>query len=256
MNDAHDNAQTDQEALAKHFGGASRRSVTYMMDLIATKDYGAMEQEMPESWRSLFNYVVQLGYTVPAEQSETGKAYRTTSAVIQQSDVGKFIENLKKCSDRGQSQLTPIKQAVTEAGMYKHNDTIYKVQMAVHGSGKLYAKKLIVEDAGHDVQEGCCGEVINGKCVRCGFAFGKQYKARFDYAPGAMKMLSADERLSMEDAMAFGRLYGSCCVCGRTLTNELSIHLGIGPVCGGREFGGDFEFMLKQAKEEVEANGS
>jgi hypothetical protein len=236
MNDAHDNAQTDQEALAKHFGGASRRSVTYMMDLIATKDYGTMEQEMPEAWRSLFHYVVQLAYTVPAEQSETGKAYRTTSAVIQQSDVSKFIDNLKKCSDRGQSQLTPIKQAVTEAGMYKHNDTIYKVQMAVHGSGKLYAKKLVPTGT-----ESTKGGVP---------------KFRFDYAPGAMKMLSADERLSMEDAMAFGRLYGSCCVCGRTLTNELSIHLGIGPVCGGREFGGDFEFMLKQAKEEVEANGS
>lgn len=29
----------------------------------------------------------------------------------------------------------------------------------------------------------------------------------------------------------YGSLYGICCVCGRTLTDESSIAAGIGPIC-------------------------
>ncbi len=38
-------------------------------------------------------------------------------------------------------------------------------------------------------------------------------------------------------AIAYGQRYGNCSVCDRTLTNPLSIELGIGPVCRGRFFG-------------------
>lgn len=31
-----------------------------------------------------------------------------------------------------------------------------------------------------------------------------------------------------------GLLTGSCCICGRTLTNEESINGGIGPICAGK----------------------
>lgn len=39
-----------------------------------------------------------------------------------------------------------------------------------------------------------------------------------------------------ESAILYGRLTGSCSCCGRLLTNPLSIHLGIGPVCRERFF--------------------
>lgn len=105
----------------------------------------------------------------------------------------------------------PIRQVVTEAGMYRNPDTkmIYKVQKAVHGSGHLYAKRLEVhEDQGNRVS--------------------------FEYAPGALRDLDARWRLSVEDAKQFGALYGSCMVCGRVLTNEESIAAGIGPICAGK----------------------
>ena len=38
----------------------------------------------------------------------------------------------------------------------------------------------------------------------------------------------------LEQAVAYGRKFGSCCVCGRTLTNQTSIDAGIGPICGSR----------------------
>lgn len=100
---------------------------------------------------------------------------------------------------------------VTEAGMYRHDGTIYKVQAAVHGSGHLYAKRLVVT-------EGYDGSIV----------------ANFEFAQGVIRQLYAEDRLTIEDAKEFGALYGTCCVCGRTLTNETSIEAGIGPVCAGR----------------------
>jgi hypothetical protein len=97
-------------------------------------------------------------------------------------------------------------ETVTE-GMYLADEVIYKVQRAVHGSGNLYAKRLVVDEYG---------------------------SARFEYAPGAIRTLTAEHKMTLEQAKAFGALYGSCVVCGATLTNEDSIAAGIGPICAGR----------------------
>jgi hypothetical protein len=35
-------------------------------------------------------------------------------------------------------------------------------------------------------------------------------------------------------AKAYGLRTGECCICGRTLTNRVSIDAGIGPICAGR----------------------
>ena len=35
----------------------------------------------------------------------------------------------------------------------------------------------------------------------------------------------------------FGKCFGTCCICGRELTNAESVELGIGPVCRERAFG-------------------
>jgi hypothetical protein len=37
--------------------------------------------------------------------------------------------------------------------------------------------------------------------------------------------------MTLDQAKAFGALYGACCNCGKTLTDERSIEAGIGPVC-------------------------
>lgn len=93
-------------------------------------------------------------------------------------------------------------------GMYLRDGVIYKVQVAVHGSGNLYAKQLVRE--------------------------GDRWA--FVFAPGMIRKLHSGHRMTLEQAKEFGALYGTCCVCGRTLTNEDSIAAGIGPVCAGKEF--------------------
>jgi hypothetical protein len=94
-----------------------------------------------------------------------------------------------------------------EDGMYRRNGQIYKVQHAVHGSGRQYAKVLADNGDG---------------------------SFSFQFESGAIARLRAEHRLSLEEAQEFGKIYGVCCVCSRTLTDERSIDAGIGPVCGGR----------------------
>lgn len=101
-------------------------------------------------------------------------------------------------------------------GMHRLDGEIYKVQKAVHGSGNLYAKKLVTDS-------------------EWTFQRGTTKKAgSFEYAPGMINKLSVDTRMSLDEAKEFGRLYGFCCVCAATLTDERSIEAGIGPVCAGR----------------------
>jgi hypothetical protein len=97
---------------------------------------------------------------------------------------------------------------VEQDGMYLAPDgTVYKVQQAkVGGSGQLYAKRLVVEDG----------------------------TGTFVYAPGGINRLDASMRMTLEQAVEYGRLYGVCVRCGSPLTDEVSIAAGIGPVCAGR----------------------
>lgn len=147
-----------------------------------------------------------------------GKARDAARAEAAQIDRELFAADQYEAHNaRPQNQQAPrlapqpaTRQALgsVEPGMYRTPDgTIWKVQLAVHGSGKPYAKRLVVEPG----QPGT-----------------------FVYEPGAITRLRADHRMTLDDAKAFGALYGVCCQCGRTLTDEGSIADGIGPVCAGR----------------------
>lgn len=107
--------------------------------------------------------------------------------------------------------------ATVEEGMYRDPATgdIYKVQIAHHGSGKPYAKKLVKLDT----------VKTKGK---------KEYSHDFEYAPGAINRIQAAWRMTKEEAVEWGQLYGACCRCGTILTDERSIEAGIGPVCSGK----------------------
>jgi len=101
----------------------------------------------------------------------------------------------------------PRKQSTTESapeGMHVFDGRTYKVQVAKNGSGNRYAKVLVPVS---------------------------QEKWAFEYAPGAIRHLSADTKMSSEQAAQFGALYGICCNCNRDLTDEVSIFHGYGETC-------------------------
>lgn len=107
--------------------------------------------------------------------------------------------------------------AVTEDGMYRTPDgEIYKVQVAVHGSGRLYAKKLVEREEPRVYKNG------------------KISTHEFVMESGAIRKLTADMKMTLEQAKEWGALYGTCCQCGAQLTDEKSIADGIGPICGNK----------------------
>lgn len=91
--------------------------------------------------------------------------------------------------------------------------TVYKVVVAVHGSGRKYAKRL---------------DTATGEWER---------------APGSIRKLRPEMRMTLREALVVakivatnveGRLYGRCFVCGRLLTKEDSIDRMMGDVCAGK----------------------
>ncbi len=94
----------------------------------------------------------------------------------------------------------PTAGGVTEEGMYRRGDEIFRIQRSLE-TGNFYAKKL-------DVVE-----------------------MKFIYAPGAVKFLSNTHKMSLDEAKAFGVETGFCCVCAKFLTDPKSVANGIGPVC-------------------------
>src|SRR5690606_17324997 len=118
--------------------------------------------------------------------------------------------NISRWIDRLISKVRELKAAMPELedGMYVLDGVIFKVQHAVHGSGRQCAKRLV---------PGAPGE-----------------RATFEYAPGMVRKLRPEHRMTMDQAKEFGALYGTCCQCGRVLTNEDSIEAGIGPICASK----------------------
>lgn len=56
----------------------------------------------------------------------------------------------------------------------------------------------------------------------------------FVYAPGAVRTLTAEMKMTLEEAKRFGVETGICCLCGAYLTDAKSVAEGIGPVCAKR----------------------
>lgn len=146
----------------------------------------------------------QLGFlrTLCAEQ---GEEIRTSYTKQEASDeITRLLENRDKPQVRTSGRIT-------EDGMYIKDDVVYKVQIAKNGSGRLYAKQLIEHKA------------ENGNS-----------SWSFEYAAGAINRLNPADKMSLEQAQEFGKLYGVCCRCAADLTDEESIARGMGPICAGK----------------------
>lgn len=100
----------------------------------------------------------------------------------------------------------PQNRETVEDGMYLFNGEVWKVVHAVHASGHQYAKRFVPP-----AYEGA--------------------KGTFEFVRGAIKRLRPEHRMSLEQAVHYGKLYGVCIRCGTVLTDETSIEEAMGPVC-------------------------
>ena len=122
-------------------------------------------------------------------------------------------------------KLQKVVPAVTvvAAGMYRKPDgSIYKVQPTKIDPTRFYAKKLTPIGGERLLEEqplGTAPAIVNWE---------------FAYEAGAIRTLTPDMKLTVEQAREFGLRYGVCAVCGRTLKDATSVQNGIGPVCEKR----------------------
>lgn len=86
-------------------------------------------------------------------------------------------------------------------GIYLNNQGVFKLYTTQ--SGYLFAKKL-------------------------------QQNGSWEGVPGAANKIRPETKMTLEQAKQYGKMYGMCMLCGRTLTDEKSIEAGIGPVCADK----------------------
>lgn len=101
-----------------------------------------------------------------------------------------------------------------EDGMYRNGTQFVRVYTTKHGSNQKVAKRLVID-----------GKDADGK-----------YRVHFEYeGKRGLKGLTAEMKLSADEAKQFGLLYGVCVRCGLDLTKDESIRVGYGKTCAGHE---------------------
>jgi hypothetical protein len=144
-----------------------------------------------------------------------------------------MIDKMKTDNTRLRELFAPLKSdalqmatvgLVLDDGMYARGETVFKLYHTVHGANVLVAKELVIIE--HE----------NG-----------DRDAEFVYRGTAPLVSIAKDgrKLTLEEARQFGHIYGQCCRCLSPLTHEISIALGIGPKCGGHEYGDEFKVLYK-----------
>lgn len=109
----------------------------------------------------------------------------------------KIDEYMKLPSVRKAFSSTPE----LDEGMYKVDGEIFKVY---HTQAGHIATKQLTED-------------------------GFEYTGRKPLA-----VIKPEHRMTLDEAKEYGKVTGTCCNCGRLLTNEESIAAGIGPICASK----------------------
>lgn len=192
------NGHADRQAIANE---ATERQIGFLLKLAGERDF----HSLVEKDRNLVRCIQQGGKTDKRSASALinillGTAY---SSAVSTNGFQKDCNARVQAADANRRS----ERVVLEAAIYLLDGVVYKVQQAIHGSGQMYAKKLVTDEFG---------------------------PARFEYAAGAIRNLRPEHKMSLEQAVEFGAVYGVCCRCGRTLTDENSIEAGIGPVCASK----------------------
>lgn len=139
---------------------------------------------------------------------------RTLLPSLTTRDAGFAHSLIKQFDDRGSlserqrpfvlSLISKAKNPATEVGpgLYLKDRAIYKVY--VTQSKRLGTKRLVDQGNG---------------------------KGAFVYERGALSSLADEHRLTEEQAREFGKQFGFCVACARTLDDDRSLAVGYGPVC-------------------------
>lgn len=225
---------------------ASPKQLKWLRDLLNSKDYS----NFPADWVKVCDLLKKAFADLAANGHEPGtlnvRLTMNGRKPVTHEDFQRLLPKLldatyprkeeMSLTEPTAQQKSPI---ANEDGMYKKGDTFY--QLKHNQKNNLWAYRLVI--------------LMTPEQAKEAVAAGSKKKAvKFKFAGHPLNLgIRKNMKLAYEDMKAFGALYNSCCICGALLSNPLSVALGIGPICGGREFGGEFEFMIDEAKLAIEA---
>lgn len=194
------------EVRACYAGETPRRSEVTMADAVSDDELVAMARNRsatgPAATEKQIGFLNKLVNSRDIE-ALSGENYERAFDLA--TDSGKFISKSEASNLIGallelpEEGATGTRSADVPEGIHALDGTFFKVQVAIHGSGRKYAKQW------------------NG--------------SKWIYESGAISRLSDDTVATAEQATRFGRLYGRCVYCSHELTDERSIAVGYGPVC-------------------------
>lgn len=137
-----------------------------------------------------------------AQRVVTPENFQADLSDISKATASRIIEELLALPKRESVRPTPAVRPTVTEGIYFKGGQVYRVKPSA--TGNLYAKVLVGN--------------------------------RFEYAQGAVRTLTLDDKMSLEQAEAFGLQFGVCVVCGAELSDPVSVARGIGPVCARKSW--------------------
>lgn len=144
--------------------------------------------------------------------------------------IGTLIANVKEwkallAKHNVASAPVVVKETVAAIvpGIYQNETGIYKVKPA-RSSDRTFAFLLVEKEVWVEGDESTDGE---DKIVT---------KGEFLYQGVASRFVKASDKMEKANAVQFGLSHNFCCCCGKLLTADNSVDLGIGPICSKKYF--------------------
>ncbi len=101
-------------------------------------------------------------------------------------------------------------------------------------SGEATGKQTVVFEFGKGKWDGFVFVMAHGTDKKLGMIREGKFLPRFQCSEAEEAAIIECASDPLNAAKAFGKAWGKCCVCSRTLTNDESIAGGIGPVCASK----------------------
>ena len=108
-------------------------------------------------------------------------------------------------------EIEVAKPSIT-VGAYRKGNEVYIVRYNMDKTA-MYSLKLVEAPS----------DRLNAK--------GEVVQFEFKYAPEAMRLLTPEDKMSLEEAQRLTIMYKRCIICGHRLKTKQSLERGIGPVC-------------------------
>lgn len=198
----------------------AQRLVEFARDHVEVMDFLVANQEWSDFYRSLHDQLMERGSLSDGQIAAVQRGMEKIAAKRAEKDV----EREKKSGDIGVAAINKLFETAMENGL---KQPMFRTERLVIKLAKNHADTLYVTDRAVEDRFGGGGR--NGAYV--GKIVAGRFEARREAKEDTLKLLAKIAKNPLKAAVEYGRSTGTCCCCGRELTDAESVANGIGPVC-------------------------